>query len=382
MIYLDNSATTRIDERVLEAMLPWLGDNYGNPSSTHAAGRRARVAVEQAREEIAQLINAHPAEIIFTSGGTESNNTVIRSAFEESHLIDSLAVSSVEHHAVLAPAEHMQSLGKDVQFLGVDEHGTLNAHEVAAINNKRRLLSVMHSNNETGVMNDVASLRAAAPDCLLHSDAVQSFGKVPLDVQELGLDFASLSAHKIHGPKGVGALFIRKGIDFKAHQLGGGQERNRRAGTEAVSNIIGFQVAARLACAEMNARREHCSSIVAAMRQAVIESIPNVRINTPIEDALPTLLHMSFPDANAFDGDAILQLMDLHGVACSNGSACVSGTMQPSHVLIAMGRSTAEARAAVRFSVSQYTTQAEALEAITILATVIRELRSQSDSSH
>ena len=241
MIYLDNSATTALDEAVLEEMLPWLRSEYGNASSIYATGRTARVAVERARSEIAALMNAHPAEITFTSGGTESNNSILTSACRESGLVDRVVVGSIEHHAVLAPAEELARQGFAHAILPVDAQGRYSPEEARRYDDPRTLLSVMHANNETGVIQAIEDIRAVAPSALLHTDAVQTFGKIPVDAQQLGIDFATISAHKIHGPKGIGAMFIRKGIDYKAHQVGGGQERNRRAGTEPVALIVGFR---------------------------------------------------------------------------------------------------------------------------------------------
>ncbi|HLP27410.1 MAG TPA: cysteine desulfurase family protein [Candidatus Didemnitutus sp.] len=375
MIYLDNSATTRIDEEVLDAMLPWLRDGYGNASSIYRLGRAARVAVEDARMEIAALIGAHPAEITFTSGGTESNNTILKSCCGPSHLATHVHVGSTEHHAVLHPAEHLGASGIGYRLIEVDQTGRILLEGLASSNTPATLVSVMHANNETGVVQDVRALRNAIPDALLHSDAVQSFGKIPVNVGSMGVDFLSLSAHKIHGPKGVGAMFIRKGIDFKSHQQGGGQERNRRAGTEPVALIVGFAVAARRATEAMEQRTSHMTSLITEARRAVGESIPNIRINTPEQGTLPNILNISFRDAATLDGEAILQTMDMEGIAVSNGSACVSGSLQPSHVLLAMGLPPSEAKAAVRISVSKDTTLEEIGTAVTLLSKIIRGLR-------
>lgn len=376
MIYFDNSATTKIDEHVLEAMLPWLREEYGNASSTYMLGRRARVAIESAREELASLINAHPAEIVFTSGGTEANNTVLKSCLVESALAQRIISSKTEHHAILHPLAEVERQGYEVLLADVDEWGRVNPAELAKHNSKGTVLSIMHANNETGCIQPLQELREQLPDVFLHSDAVQSFGKIPFDVQEMGLDFASFSAHKIHGPKGIGALFVRKGIDFKAHQQGGGQERNRRAGTEAVALIVGFQHAARTAVAEHESRAAHTARLVALLRHELRQRIPQLRINTPTEYALPHILNLSFLDAEKLDGEAILQMMDMKGIACSNGSACVSGTMQPSHVLAAMGRPDAEAKAAVRFSLSKDSTEAEVYRVVEVMAEIIAGMRS------
>ncbi len=375
MIYLDNSATTKVDESVVEAMLPWLRENYGNASSIYQLGRQARVAIEYAREEIASLIGAHPAELIFTSGGTESNNTVLKSCTSESNLTDEVLYSAIEHHAVIHPAKELPPKIR-TSALSVDDKGILNLEEFAKRKtSKRTLVSVMHANNETGMIQPLEKIRTIAPDALIHTDAVQSFGKIPVNMYEMGMDFASFSAHKIHGPKGVGALFIRKGIDFKAHQQGGGQERNRRAGTESPALIVGFQTAARQAVQEMAARTENMKSAVSLLRELLIQTIPLIRINTGLENSLPNILNVSFLDAETLDGEAILQSLDIHGIAASNGSACVSGSLQPSHVLSAMGRSDAEAKAAVRFSVSKDTTERDIRMAANALAEVMIALR-------
>lgn len=375
MVYVDNSATTKIDESVLEAMLPWLRDNYGNASSIYALGRRARVAVEDAREEFAALIGAHPAEITFTSGGTESNNAVVKSAAVESGLVDAVWYSSVEHHAVLHPAEALAEQGIATGVLPVTSGGVLAMENLAQVGSSRVLVSVMHANNETGCIQPIEEIRAAVPDAFIHTDAVQSFGKIPFDVQHLGVDFASFSAHKIHGPKGVGVLFVRKGIDFKAHQHGGGQERNRRGGTEAVALIVGLQVAARNAVGEMEQRVAVMKQRTDTLRAVLENSIPALRFNTPRGNALPNIVNVSFLDAEELDGEALLQAMDMRGVAVSNGSACVSGSLQPSHVLSAMGFPAAEARAAIRFSVSKDTTDDEVHTAAATLADIVREMR-------
>ena len=385
MIYLDNSATTQLHPEVLEAMLPWLHHSFGNASSAHAKGRAARVAIEQAREEIAAAIHAHPAEFIFTSGGTESNNTVIRSCVEESALCDTVAHSAVEHHAVLGPIEYLASRGIATHTIPVDENGSISFAHLQRFDTPRTLVSIMHVNNETGVVNDIARLRAAVPQAYFHTDAVQSLAKMTFNVHENGVDFATFSAHKIHGPQGIGGLFIRKGIDFKSHQHGGGQERNRRAGTESVPLIVGFQHALHIALRDAEHSLAYCRYLITVLRRGIAERVPNIRFNTPDPEALaltsapscaPHILNVSCMDADSIDGDAILQLLDLNGIACSNGSACVSGTMQPSHVLEAMGRSAHEARAAVRFSVCATTTEEDIRTAIDVFANVMHELRS------
>lgn len=382
MIYLDNAATTRLDPAVLDAMLPWLRDDYGNASALYALGRRARVAVEQARETIAGLVGAEPAELFFTSGGTEANNTVLKSLAWQSRTIRTIACSAIEHHAVLHPAEALAECGIELVILPVDDAGIL---RLDAIDRQRLdrpdvLVSVMHSNNETGALQPIAELRQLLPHALIHTDAVQSFGKVPFDVRQLGVDFATLSAHKIHGPKGIGALYVRRGVRLEPFVHGGGQERGRRGGTEAVALVVGFAEAARRACAEMDERARHTSRLRDLLRRLVVERIADVRINTP-PHALPNILNVSFLDAERLDGEAILQLLDMRGIACSNGSACTSGSMQPSHVLRAMGRPDAESRAAVRFSLSKDTTDDDVRTAAEALAEIVADMRSVEPAS-
>lgn len=374
MIYLDNSATTRIDENVLEIMLPWLREDYGNASSIYSLGRRARVAIEEARTTIASLINAHPAEIIFTSGGTESNNTILKTCLYESHLADRIAAGATEHHAVLYPLEQLHHEGKETAIIPVNSFGIIENDVLSSFNTPRTLISIMHANNETGIVQSLKDIRNQCSNTLFHTDAVQSFGKVPFDVEDLGVDFASFSAHKIHGPKGIGAMYIRKGIDFKAHQQGGGQERNRRAGTEATALIVGFAYAAKKAHEEMEQRYTFMKEKISLLR-SLLADIEGIRFNTPEIGSLPNILNVSFADADNLDGDAIIQSLDIYGIAASNGSACVSGSMQPSHVLMAMGRSKAESKAAVRFSVSWHTTNEEIYAASDALHDIISSLR-------
>lgn len=370
MIYLDNSATTKLDPEVLDAMLPWFTENYGNASSIYSIGRQARVAIEKARGEIAAAMNAHPAELIFTSGGTEANNSVLKSVVQESNLADTIVTSAIEHHAILHPLSVIESFGKQTFVLPVNNKGVASPEQLIPYNNSRTLVSIMHVNNEVGSIQPIKELRETVPYALFHTDAVQSFGKIPIDVQTLGIDFLSVSAHKIHGPKGIGAMFIRKGIDYKAHQQGGAQERNRRAGTEAVALIVGFQVAVRKAIQEMSQRNEHCKHLQLLMLSMLQEQIDSIRINSYVESSISTIVNISFKDTHLIDGESLLQQLDINGIACSNGSACVSGSLQPSHVLVAMGLPTDEAKVAVRFSFSKETT----IEDVTIAVSTLREI--------
>lgn len=352
MIYLDNAATTPLKEEVLESMLPWLRSDFGNPSSLYLPGRKARVAVESAREEIASFVNAHPSELFFTSGGTESNNAILRSAFYESRLVSSFAAPASEHHSVLHPLRDLSSQGASFSLIPVNCEGRVVPDSLLHFNQRSVLVSVMHANNETGVIQDLALVKEHVPEAFLHSDCVQSLGKVSVNVEELRVDFASFSAHKIHGPKGIGAMYVRRGIDFKAHQSGGAQERNRRAGTEAVALIVGMATAVRLACDRIREFQERSRLLSDLLRKRLAEIIPGVRFNTPQYKVLPNILNVSFPGGSATQGESILQMLDMQGVCVSNGSACVSGSQQASHVLLAMGLPVSEASMAIRFSFS------------------------------
>ncbi len=375
MIYLDNSATTKMDPEVLEAMLPYLQDEFGNPSSIHQLGRRARVAVENAREEIAHLIGAHPSEVIFTSGGTEANNAVIKSCCFESDLVDRVVCSSIEHPSVLRPVETAGRLGRDIATIPVDSQGFVRLDAIEQWNDRRTLISVMHANNEIGTIQPVEKIRTLCPDALLHTDAVQSLGKIPFRVDHLGVDFATFSAHKLHGPKGIGALYVRRGIPFKAHQEGGSQERNRRAGTEAVALIVGFQVAVRKAIAELEHRQHRMAQLRNLLRALLAEKVPGVVFHTPVENVLPNILHIGFEDGDRLDGDALLLALDMQGIAVSSGSACSAGTVQVSHVMKALGKSGPAAKAVIRFSLSKDTTEEEIRTAVETLAAIVEEMR-------
>lgn len=381
MIYLDNSATTQPDPEVVEAMLPWLTSEFGNASSVYSLGRKARVVVENAREELASFLGAHPAELIFTSGGTESNNTVLKSCCLESEIADRLVVSAVEHHAILYPAEELNRTGIPLTYMPVQKTGVADTDwmeaNVVLLNSHSTLISLMAANNETGVIQPLHRLRDLAPDALIHTDAVQMFGKMPFSVHQPQVDFVTISAHKIYGPKGIGALIIRKGIDFKAHQQGGAQERNRRAGTEPTALIAGFVTAARLAMQRLEADERRLRAKKTLLQKLLYQAIPAIRCNTPDECSLPHILNISFFDAEHLDGEAILQSMDMRGIAVSNGSACVSGSLQPSHVLSAMGLPASESRAAVRFSLSRQTTEEEITAAVFVLADILSSMREE-----
>ncbi len=364
MIYLDNSATTKLDERVLEAMLPFLKNNYGNASSVHSIGRQAKVALEEARAMVAMSIGADPAEIVFTGSGTEANNYAIKgtifSEIKKGRSFSDLSVltSPVEHHAVLEPVAFIESLGSKTYRTIVDEYGVVRLDNIPK---ELTLASIMVVNNEVGSVNDIAalvsSIKTVSPKALFHSDAIQALGKISFDVHDLGVDLLSLSAHKIHGPKGVGALYIRRGVQIEPLLHGGSQERDRRGGTEAIALAIGFAHAARLASEEFAARSMHVKDMRSYFMKQVA-ALPQVVINSPTDDrGVDGILNITFtPEVlPRLDGEALIINFDLAGIAVSNGAACTSGTVQPSHVLLAIGKGEDVSGRSVRISLSKDT---------------------------
>lgn len=347
-VYFDHNATTPVDGQVLEAMLPYLKESYGNPSSPHAFGRVARKAVEHARERVASLVNAHPSQIIFTGGGTEANNMALRgvaAAAGKCHI----AVSAVEHSSVLEPARALGREGWDIDYIPVSDGGCITRDRLAqAMKARTRLLSVMTANNETGVVQDIAALSAHARDAgvLFHTDAVQAAGKIAVDFQASGAHLMSLSAHKIYGPKGVGALVVDKAVDMLSLILGGGQEKGRRSGTENVAGIVGFGAAAELAASRLTANHQQ----LLVMRERLetgLAKLPFVKIFAGKETRLPNTVFFA---VEGIDGETLMMNLDMRGFAVASGSACESGRADPSHVLLAMGVAPDLARGAVRVS--------------------------------
>ncbi len=347
--YLDHNATTPVDERVLEAMLPYLKDGFGNPSSVHRMGRAARRAVEVAREQVAELINGHPSQVVFTSGGTEANNLAIK-AFAGATGDRRVAISGIEHASVLEPARYLARNGWQVDRLEVDGQGRVNTSALLnSVGRDTRLVSIMLANNETGVIQDIAALVRPVHDqgqAIFHTDAVQALGKIPVDFRVLGVQMMSLSAHKIYGPKGVGALVVDKTIDIEPLLHGGGHEKGRRAGTENVAAIVGFGAAARLAGAELKQRSDHCRSLVGAL-EARLRTLQGIEIFSSNAQRLPNTVFFSIP---GLDGEMVLMRLDQAGCAVSSGSACDSGSADPSHVLLAMGVERQIAQGSIRVS--------------------------------
>jgi len=376
-IYLDNSATTRVDERVLEAMLPCFRENFGNASSVHLYGQEARAAVENARGSVADLLGAETREIVFTSGGTESDNSALWGVFRAgdrsgNHFI----TTKIEHPAVLATCKALEALGAEVTYVPVDASGRVEPRAIEdAIRKTTLLISVMHANNETGVIQPIEEIGTIAGKhgVLFHTDAVQSVGKIPVKVHDLHADLLSMSAHKIHGPKGVGVLYIRKGVRIAPFMTGGSHERKRRAGTENVPAIAGLGAAARLAGDRLSEMQTRVSALRDRLEQAALR-IPGTRVN----GQAPRLPHISNLSFDGLEGEAAVIALDLEGIAISTGSACTSGSLEPSHVLIAMGLRPEVVQGSLRFSLCYHNTEEEVDRALRKLDAVVQRLRALS----
>jgi cysteine desulfurase len=384
VIYLDSAATTSVDPRVLDAMLPCFREQYGNPSSIHGPGRKAKAAIERAREEVAALIGASPSEIVFTSGGTESDNEAVRLAMDMvNEGKNEIITSRAEHQAVLSACNQEEERGASLRYLPVDAAAVPDVSLLdSTVGAHTALCSLMHVNNETGgILPLVDAARSLnRHNILFHSDAVQSAGKLPINVREIGVDFLSLSAHKIHGPKGVGALFIRNGLRVGQLQYGGGQERGRRGGTENVASVIGFGAAARFAGEEMESRRGHWLILRAMVLELLSAALPDIHVNGGGESTLPNIVSVTLPSSRyELDGGMILMNCDIAGLAISSGSACSAGSIEPSHVIRAIGRDDAETAATLRISFGAFTTEAEVREGIARLIRVVQDMSARSN---
>lgn len=377
-IYLDNSATTRVDDIVLEAMLPCFREIYGNASSVHIFGQEARTAVEDARRSVAELLGADTREIVFTSGGTESDNSALWGVFRSGYRPGNhIITTKIEHPAILATCKALEAAGAEITYLAVDSSGQVDPAAVEqAIRETTILISVMHANNETGVIQPIEEISGIARQrgILLHTDAVQSVGKIPADVRALGVDLLSLSGHKIHGPKGIGALYIRKGTKYTPFMTGGSHERKRRAGTENVPAIAGLGAAARLARGRLPEMQTRVAALRDRLESQALSRIPGGRVNGG-QPRLPTVANLSF---ERLEGEAAVIALDLEGVAISTGSACSSGSLEPSHVLTAMGLRPEIVQSSLRFSLCYHNTEQEIDRAVQILETVVQRLRKLS----
>ena len=379
-VYLDNNATTRTDPAVVSAMLPFFSEHFGNASSTHAFGEKVGEALKGARKQLQALLGtAHDHEIIFTSGGTESDNAAILSALESQEGRDEIVTTKVEHPAILALVAHLEKTrGIKVHLIGVDRQGRLDLDAyAAALGPRTALASVMWANNETGTLfpvNDLAKLAHAA-GALFHTDAVQAVGKVPMDLKATEIDMLSLSGHKLHGPKGIGALYVRKGVKFKPLIRGGHQERGRRGGTENVPGIIGLGAAASLALQHLEDEGTRVKSLRDRLEQGVLQQVPHTLRNGDGDNRLPNTANIAF---EYLDGEAVLLHLNRAGVATSTGSACTSGSTEPSHVLRAMDLPPTALHGAIRFSLSRENSAADVDRVLEVLPDIVTRLRDMS----
>lgn len=377
-LYFDNNATTRVAPEVLEEMLPLLTDLYGNPSSMHRFGGQVGKLLARARERVAVGLGCSPEEIVFTSCGTESDNTALHSAVTANPGKKHLVTTRVEHPAVLNVAQHLEKRGYDVTWLGVDAQGLLDLDELRrALRDDTALVSVMFANNETGTIYPMADIAALCRErgVLLHTDAVQAVGKLPIDLSTLGVDYLALSGHKLHAPKGVGALYVRRGAPLRPFMLGGHQERGRRAGTENMASIVALGKAVELATANIAEENTRVRALRDRLERGLLESIPDARRNGHADQRLPNTTNISF---KYVEGEAILLLMDELGICASSGSACTSGSLEPSHVLRALGVPFTFAHGSIRFSLSRYNTEAEVDTVLREMPGIIARLRAMS----
>jgi cysteine desulfurase len=375
IFYFDNNATTRVAPQVVEAMLPFLTENWGNPSSAYTFGNRIARRVEAARAKAAALINADPREVVFTSCGTESNNTAIHSALMTNPGKRHVVTTAVEHSANIKFCEYLQKRGYEVTFLPVESDGSLDLHLLEkSIRTDTAMVSVMWANNETGVIFPIEEIAAICRSrmVLSHTDAVQTPGKLKIDVQNLGVDFLSLSAHKFHAPKGVGLLYIRRRAKFQPYIVGGRQENDRRGGTENVPYIIALGEAAELAVGHLREENTRVRGLRDRLEYHILKSIPDTNRNGAKEERLPNTTNISFGGAEA---EGILMLLDTAGICASSGSACTTGSLDPSHVLVAMGLNPARARGSVRFSLGIYNTDEDVDYLLKHLPPAIAKLR-------
>lgn len=383
-VYLDNSATTPVDPAVVEAMMPFLTERFGNASSIHYFGQQARSAVDTARHQVAALINARPNEVVFTSGGTEANNLAIRGLVEANerhgrHII----TSAIEHSAVRNVCDDLEKRGFEVTYLPVHENGIVRVEDVAAaLRDDTVLVTVMTANNEIGTLQPVADIgrlirakREAGQKIWFHSDAVQAVGKVAVDVEEIGCDLLSMSAHKMHAPKGIGGLYVRRGVRLHPQNLGGHQERERRGGTESVPLIVAFGRACEIATQSMEASSAETAQLRDRLEANIAERVPNVVFNGDPTHRLPNIANISF---RGVEGEGLLINLDMQGIAVSTGSACSSGSLEPSPVIRALGRGDDDARSAIRFSLGRFNMAEDIDRLLDVLPSAVQNLRSLS----
>ena len=378
-VYMDNAATTRVTEPVFEAMRPYLCEIYGNPSSVHAFGREALMALDKARGQVAKALGAQPAEIYFTGCGTESDNWAIRgAAYARRKKGNHIITTQIEHHAVLHTCQQLEKEGFEVTYLPVDAFGLVRTEDLGkALRPETTLVSIMFANNEIGTIEPIAELCkiARAHGALFHTDAVQAVGHVPIDVKALDVDMLSLSGHKLHAPKGVGALYIRNGVRIQRFMEGGAQERTQRAGTENMASIVGMGAAIELAMEQMDANISKIAAMRGRLIERILNEIPYARLNGHPEKRLPGNVNVCF---RFIEGEALLLSLDLKGVAGSSGSACTSGSLDPSHVLLAIGLPHEIAHGSLRLTLSEENTMEEVDYAVDALKGIVSRLRDMS----
>jgi len=379
LIYLDHNATTPTAPKVLEAMAPYFSQLYGNPSSVYRLAQQAQEAKEAAREKVAKILGARPEEVIFTSGGTEADNFAIKGvAFANRERGNHIITSEIEHHAVLNACKWLEKQGFEVTYIGVDRYGVVDLDELKdAITAQTILITIMHANNEVGTIQPIPEMAKMAKRAgiYLHTDAVQTVGKIPADVNELGVDLLSLSAHKIYGPKGVGALYIRRGTKLDSLLHGGHHERNRRAGTENVPGIVGLGRACEIALEEREGEGRRLKALRDKLERKIAEGIDDVVFNGHPEQRLPGTLNVCI---KYVEGESILLNLDFEGIAASSGSACTSGSLEPSHVLLAMGIPPEVAHGSLRFSLGRDNNEEDIDRVIEVLPGIVEKLRAMS----
>jgi cysteine desulfurase len=378
-IYMDHNATTPLHPEALDAMLPFLKDNFGNPSSIHWAGRGVRKYIDEAREKVANLLNADPSGIVFTGGGSESDNLAIKGAVyalkkEGNHII----TTKVEHPAVLNTCEYLEKTGYKVTYLPVDHEGMIDLDELTgSITTKTVLISIMYANNETGTLLPIKEVGEIAADkgILFHTDAVQAAGKIPMNLKDLKIDLLSLSGHKLYGPKGIGCLYIKKGTSIVPLIHGGHQEGGRRAGTENIPSIVGLGKACEIASKDMESQAKRITKLRDRLYEGIIDKLDHIKLNGHPVKRIPNTLNVSF---EFIEGESLLLNLDLEGVAVSSGSACTSGSLKPSHVLTAMGLTPEIAQGSIRFSLGRNNTEEDVEYVLDVLPEIVNRLRSMS----
>ncbi len=380
-VYLDYNATTPLAPEVFQAMEPYLNGEFGNASSIHAWGQLAKAAVEEARDSVARLLGARASEVIFTSGGTESNNLAIFGVVEAASAprsVKHIVTTAIEHHAVLYPVKALERQGVRATYVSVGASGMVDPRDIErAITPETVLISVMHANNELGAIQPIEEIGQIARErgIVFHTDAVQSVGKIPVNAAALGAHLLSLSAHKLCGPKGVGALYVRKGTPLRPLMYGGHHERDRRPGTENVPGIVGLGRAAELALDHGREEAARVGSLRDRLEAGILRAVPQVQVNSGASPRLPTTSSISF---DAIDGEGFVIAMDLRGIACSTGAACSSGSLEPSHVLSAIGKNREQARSTIRFSLGRATTCEDVDYTLEVLPPLVKHLRSLS----